>query len=124
MLLRPIPLASLLVGLWAIAWLALGTGGCASTGWPVNLLVDSDGDGLPDYVRVGDFDGDGVLELDDVKDAVDALTDPGPKLIQVVPGIFVPPPDERSAADFEAATGFTVTGASCVGTQSGVPCIE
>ena len=32
--------------------------------------------------------------------------------------------NQRSAADFDAATGFSVTGASCVGTQAGVPCIE
>ena len=32
--------------------------------------------------------------------------------------------NQRSAIDFEAAAGFTVTGATCVGTQPGVPCVE
>jgi hypothetical protein len=32
--------------------------------------------------------------------------------------------DQRSAAEFDAARGFRVTGASCAGTQRGVPCIE
>jgi hypothetical protein len=53
--------------------------------------VDGDGDGLPDFVRVGDFDGDGVLEMDDVQDAVESLTDPGPKQVRVWPGSYLPP---------------------------------
>ena len=31
---------------------------------------------------------------------------------------------QRSAIDLDAATGWSVSGASCVGTQPGVPCIE
>jgi hypothetical protein len=88
--LRHLSLASLLLGVWAVAWLGLGTGGCSPVE-PENVLIDRDGDGLPDQVRVGDFDRDGVLEIDDIQDAMDALTDPGPKLLVVQPGTFQPP---------------------------------
>jgi hypothetical protein len=75
--------------LWAAAWLGLGTGtGGCSTLSTLNVPIDRDGDGLPDSVRAGDFDGDGVLEIDDLQDAMDALTDPGPKRIDVVAGVF------------------------------------
>jgi hypothetical protein len=90
MLPRPLSLAPLLVGLWAFAWLGLGTGGC-STVDPVNVATDRDGDGLPDWVHAGDFDRDGVLEMDDLQDAMDALTDPGPKRLVVQAGTFVAP---------------------------------
>jgi hypothetical protein len=56
-----------------------------------NALLDQDGDGLPDFASVGDWDGDGVLELTDIQAAVDALTDPGLKRISVEPGTFLPP---------------------------------
>jgi hypothetical protein len=87
---RCAPIASLLLLLWAGAWIGLGSGGC-STGPALNVATDRDGDGLPDTIRVGDFDGDGVLEMDDLQSAMDALTDPGPKQLDVVPGSFAPP---------------------------------
>jgi len=90
MRLRSLPLAPLLAALWAVAWLGLGSGGCTPVE-PSNRGVDRDGDGLPDWIRAGDFDGDGVLEMDDLQDAMDALTDPGPKLLLVEPGTFLPP---------------------------------
>jgi hypothetical protein len=61
------------------------------SGHALNELVDGDGDGLPDQVRVADFDGDGVLEMDDVQDAVESLSDPGPKRVEVWPGVYQPP---------------------------------
>ncbi len=89
-MLRTLPLAPLLLALHGIAWLGLGGGGCNSP-LPANVLVDTDGDGLPDYVLAGDFDRDGVLEIDDLQDAMDALTDPGPKRLEVTAGSFAPP---------------------------------
>jgi hypothetical protein len=56
-----------------------------------NTLLDQDGDGLPDFASVGDWDGDGVRELTDVQAAIDALTDPGLKTIQVEAGTYLPP---------------------------------
>src|SRR5688572_15883938 len=87
---HPRSLALLVVVLWAFAWLGLGTGGC-NTVDPVNAPEDRDGDGLPDWVRAGDFDRDGVLEMDDLQDAMDALTDPGPKRLVVQAGTFTAP---------------------------------
>jgi hypothetical protein len=56
-----------------------------------NALLDRDGDGLPDYASVGDWDGDGARELTDVQAAIDALTDPGPKFVFVEAGTYLPP---------------------------------
>jgi hypothetical protein len=83
--------ALLLLALWTGAWLGLGGGAGCSTGPPPNVPYDNDLDGLPDSVRVGDFDGDGLLEMDDLQDAMDALTDPGPKLLAVQSGVFAYP---------------------------------
>lgn len=90
MLRRSPSAAGFLLGLWSLAWLGIGSGGC-STPTPINALRDRDGDGLPDQVLVGDFDGDGVLEMNDIQAAIDALTDPGPKQIDVAPGVFAYP---------------------------------
>jgi hypothetical protein len=90
MLQRRVSPAVLLLALWALAWLGLGTGGCSSPP-EINALRDRDGDGLPDQVLVGDFDGDGVLEMNDIQAAMDALSDPGPKRIDVAPGVFAYP---------------------------------
>jgi hypothetical protein len=76
--------------LWGGAWLGLGVGGCGTVS-TLNVPIDRDGDGLPDSVRVGDFDGDGVFEMDDLQDAMDALTDPGPKRMDVAAGVFSAP---------------------------------
>lgn len=66
------------------------------SGPALNQILDDDGDGLPDRVRVSDFDGDGVLEMDDVQDAVESLTDPGPKRVDVWPGSYQPPASPAS----------------------------
>ena len=57
-----------------------------------NTTVDRDGDGAPDYASVSDWDGDGTLEMvDDIQAAIDALTDDGPKLVEVEAGSYAPP---------------------------------
>ena len=106
-------------GLWAAAWLASGGGGCGGT-YPPNTLIDRDGDGLPDYVRVGDFDHDGVLEIDDIQDAANALTDPGPKRIDLVAGTFLPPanPAARAGRTFALLELRSFTTLDCGGTTS------
>lgn len=67
---------------------ALGIAPAAAWG---NALLDQDGDGLPDFASVGDWDGDGTRELTDIQAAIDALTDPGPKWVSVEAGTFLPP---------------------------------
>lgn len=53
-----------------------------------NQTSDRDGDGNVDYVLVrGDYNGDGVTDLEDIDAAVEALTDTGPKVVEVV-GVF------------------------------------
>jgi hypothetical protein len=104
--------------LWAAAWLGLGSGGC-STMPTLNVPIDRDGDGMPDHAQVGDFDGDGILEMNDLQDAMDALTDPGPKRIVVVPGVFAAPPNPaarpgRTHALLELRSFTTL---ECSGTQ-------
>lgn len=55
-------------------------------------LEDRDDDGEPDYAVVGDWDGDGVLEIvDDIQAAIGLLTDDSDKLVLIGPGIFVAP---------------------------------
>jgi len=44
------------------------------TGLTPNIPTDTDGDGRPDYVIVGDYDGDGSLETSDIQAAHDAVT--------------------------------------------------
>lgn len=57
-----------------------------------NTALDTDADGAPDYVWVSDWDGDGLLEMeDDIQAAIDALTDPGPKTVTIAAGSFAPP---------------------------------
>jgi hypothetical protein len=66
--------------------------GSAVAGAPVaDTPVDTDGDGLFDYVYVLDWDGDGFQEMKDIQDALDALTDPGGITVDVGPGDFCPP---------------------------------
>ena len=85
-------LAPVLLLLAAAGWLLLGGGGCNPTpGALVNVAWDSNGNGLPDRVTVGDYDHDGVREMDDIQDAIDALSDPGPKLVTVQAGDYVAP---------------------------------
>jgi hypothetical protein len=74
-------LTAVLVGLQALAW-----GGLAPS------ALDAGRRAAPAVtIRVGDFDGDGVLEMDDLQDAVDSLTHPGPKRIEVEPGFYAAP---------------------------------
>src|SRR5262245_40128233 len=73
------------------AGLLLGTGSRGAVAPPPYVLTDKDKDGLPDSAQVGDFDGDGVHRMDDIQDAMDALTDPGPKTILVEPGDYLGP---------------------------------
>jgi hypothetical protein len=61
------------------------------SGRPSNLPLDLDLDGAPDTVCVSDYDRDGALEMDDLQDAIDALADPGPKSVYVLPGSYAPP---------------------------------
>jgi hypothetical protein len=74
---------------WSGLFLGAALGISAAPAW-ANTLLDKDGDGLPDFASVGDWDGDGVREISDIQAAVDALTDPGPKQVDVQPGTFVP----------------------------------
>jgi hypothetical protein len=61
-----------------------------------NTLLDTDGDGRNDFASVGDWNGNGELELDDIQAAVDALDDPGLKTIEVEAGLFLPPASPSS----------------------------
>jgi hypothetical protein len=84
----------------------------------VNQLLDQDGDGLPDYASVADWDGDGVREMNDIQAAIDALTDPGPKHIFVQPGIYVPssaPPKEHGLVELPSNSEL-----ECAGTETTV----
>jgi len=58
-----------------------------------NVAWDSNGDGDADSICVSDFDGDGILELDDLQDAIDSLAGAAPRTVTVLPGDYGPPPD-------------------------------
>ena len=127
---RTSALAPALLVLWACGWIFFGTGGCGvpvgtagcSPFSPVNVALDSDGDGLPDLVTVGDFDGDGVREMDDLQDAVDALTDLGPKVVNVLAGDYVAPaaPALRAGRTHAILELRSHTTLSCAGVGSTV----
>ena len=85
---RGVPLPRLALLLLA---LSLGTTTAPPAARAGPVLADRDGNGLPDYARVGDWDDDGTLELADVQAAIDALTDPGAKHVYVTPGVYVAP---------------------------------
>jgi len=61
-------------------------------GRPANVPLDLNGNGAPDTVCVSDYDHDGTLEIDDLQDAVAALTDPVGRSVYVLPGSYAPPP--------------------------------
>ena len=74
-----------------LALVALATSGTWA-GPRAPVWSDTDGDGDPDYAFVGDWDGDGTLEMeDDIQAAIDILTDAGPKLVELGPGDFIAP---------------------------------
>jgi hypothetical protein len=75
---------------WSRLAFAAALGIAPGSAWG-NALLDQDGDGLPDFASVGDWDGDAALELTDIQAAIDALTDPGPKWVSVEAGTFLPP---------------------------------
>jgi hypothetical protein len=75
---------------WSRLALAAALGVAPGPAWG-SALLDQDGDGLLDFASVGDWDGDGALELTDVQAAIDALTDPGPKWVSIETGVFLPP---------------------------------
>jgi hypothetical protein len=55
-------------------------------------LYDIDGDGLFDYACVGDWNGNGICEMeDDLRQAILSLDDPGPKTVLVDECSFVAP---------------------------------
>jgi hypothetical protein len=59
---------------------------------PGHNLEDRDGNGLYDYACVADWNGDGTLEIvEDIQAAVAALNDPGPKLVELSAGSYLPP---------------------------------
>ena len=76
-----------------------------------NQLIDTDGNGLPDYAYVADWDGDGTLEMiDDLRAAIQALTDMGPKLLEIAPGNFVGPPPLASEDILVLPSHLTLSG--------------
>lgn len=65
---------------------------CEIMAKPLNVLLDTNGDGFFDSMHVSDYDGDGRLEIvDDLQAALDALDDPGPKHLEIGAGTFLPP---------------------------------
>ena len=84
------PIASIL--LCAVLCTACGGSGGGSSGGGAGSSTsgartfDTDGDGAPDLARAGDWDGDGNYELADVQAAIDALTDPGQRRVELQPG--------------------------------------
>ena len=70
-------------------------------------LLDADGDGAFDTAFVADWDGDGLLETADVQAAVDALTDSGPKTVNVTPGVYLPPAQAPAAVALVALPSHT-----------------
>lgn len=68
---------------------------CVGDAVPWNVPLDQDGDGTVETVCVGDWDGDGQLETQDVQQAIDALVAEGPTARHVIvaaPGTYAPPP--------------------------------
>lgn len=57
---------------------------CGSSG-ATNELQDRDGDGAMDFVVIGDYDGDGLYEHEDIQAALDALTDPDGRVAIIAP---------------------------------------
>lgn len=75
-----------------------------------NLLQDRDGDSLPDYVSVGDWDGDGRLEMTDIQAAINALTDPGDKLVEIAPGSYRAPASASGTGILKLPSGLSLVG--------------
>jgi len=80
-----------------------------------NEPVDTDGNGDPDFVRVTDWNGNGVLEMSDVQAAVDALTDSGWKEVVVGPGEYAGP-GPRPGHVLELPSRFVLRGDAGGGT--------
>jgi hypothetical protein len=81
------------VSIWTSIWTSVWTLAClllAGSAARADVLLDRDGDGAPDYASVTDWDGDGAREMADLQAAVDALTDPGEKLLLIGTGTFQP----------------------------------
>jgi len=77
---------------WGLAVAALVAPGVrAATCPPGPNLADRDGNGAFDYACAGDWNADGACQMEDIQAAVDALTDPGDKLVEVGECSFEPP---------------------------------
>jgi hypothetical protein len=71
------------------------------------LAFDTDGDGAFDLAVVGDWDDNGILETRDVQAGVDALDDPGAKIVNVAAGVYRPPVAAPAAVALVALPSHT-----------------
>ena len=79
-----------------------------------NVASDTDGDGSPDYIQCSDFDGDGTLEMADLRACYAALTDTSRRYLYVLPGDYTPDLTEGSLTTAQLQLGSNTT-VECAG---------
>lgn len=77
----------------------------------VNSPIDTDGDGLTDYTLVGDYDGDGTCEMEDLQLAYNDLTDTDTmRYMDILPCVYEAPADADLMSSGDPTRGLLEVG--------------